>query len=570
MKRKRTNNKEPLLPVMQGILPIRRTRITGEIIAGITLAALAIPEVMGYTRIAGTPVITGLYTMLIPAGLFALFGSSRHLVVGADSATAAMLAAGLAGLAAVGSKEYVALAGVLAILAAAFLLLARVFQLGFLANFLSRTVLVGFLTGVGIQVAVGQIPGMLGIHSAGHSPVDRIFDVWQHIGQVRPFVLILSVSVLMIIIGSKRISKWIPGPLITVIGAIAISWAFDLESRGIPVLGVIPGGLPTIGLPDVTWSWALVTKLLPVAFGMFIVILAQSAATSRAYADRYNERLSENEDLVGLCMANIGAAFSGTFVVNGSPTKTQMVDSAGGNSQLAQVMAAVVVLAVLLFLTAPLTYMPEAVLYAVVFLIGIELIDIRGMKRIYVERPWEFFVAVITTAIVVFWGVEQGILLAIFLSLIAHTRHGYRPKNIVVVMAGTGKWQALPVSRPGQVVPGLMLYRFSHSMYYANSQQLSEEVYALVRDADPPLKWFCIDCVAVDDIDFSAAKTLHYLMNLLYERNIRLVFASVSDDVKNELDRSGLSKRMDKEACYDAIKDVVDAYELQNDKSLNL
>jgi SulP family sulfate permease len=557
----RSNNKKNWLPVMQGLLPIRWTRVPGEVIAGVTLAALAIPEVMGYTRIAGMPVITGLYTMLIPVGLFAIFGSSRHLVVGADSATAAMLAAGLSGLAMNGSAEYVALAGVLALIAAGFLMLARVFQLGFLANFLSRTVLVGFLTGVGIQVALGQIPGMLGLHAAGHGLINQLLDVWQRIGQVSPYALGLSVTVIAVIVGSKRISKWIPGPLITVIGAIAVSWVFNLESKGVPVLGVIPDGMPTIGIPDVTWSWALVTKLLPIAFGMFIVILAQSAATSRAYADRYDEYLSENEDLLGLCMANIGAAFSGTFVVNGSPTKTQMVDSAGGRSQLAQVMAAVVVLVVLLFLTAPLARMPVAVLSTVVFLIGVELIDVKGMKRIYVERPWEFFVAVITTAIVVLWGVEQGILLAIFLSLIAHTRHGYRPKNLVVVMTDAGKWHALPVSHPGQVTPGLMIYRFSHSMYYANSQQLSEEVNSLVRGAEPPLKWFCIDCVAVDDIDFSAAETLHDIMEMLDERNIRLVFASVSDDVKNELDRSGLTECMDKEAYYDAIKDVVEAYD---------
>lgn len=545
---------------MQGLLPIRWTGIPSEIIAGVTLAALAIPEVMGYTKIAGMPVITGLYTMFIPVGLFTVFGSSRHLVVAADSATAAMLAAGLAGLAVAGSPEYVALAGVLALMAAGFLLLARVFQLGFLANFLSRTVLVGFLTGVGIQVALGEIPGMLGFHGAGYGPVEQLLYDWRHIGQLQPYSIVLSVIVLAVIVGSKWISKRVPGPLITVIGTTAASWAFDLESKGVHVLGAIPSGMPTIGLPGVTMTWPLMQKLLPIAFGMFIVILAQSAATSRAYADRYDEYLSENEDLVGLGMANIGAALSGTFVVNGSPTKTQMVDSAGGKSQLAQVMAAVVVLLVLLFLTSPLAYMPEAVLSAVVFLIGVELIDVKGMKRIYAERPWEFWVAVTTTAMVVFWGVEQGILLAIFLSLISHTRHGYRPKNIVVVMTESGKWQALSISHPGQVAPGLMIYRFNHSMYYANSTQLSEEVHGLIKGTKPPLKWFCIDCVAVDDIDFSAAETLCDILDLLDEQNIRLVLASVTDDVKNELDRSGVTKRMDKEAYYDAIKDVVDAY----------
>ena len=561
MTRKRTNSKGTRFPLMQGFLPIQEARIPSEVIAGLTLAALAIPEVMGYTKIAGTPIITGLYTMLIPVGLFAIFGSSRHLVVGADSATAAMLAAGLAGLAVAGSPEYVALAGALALMAAGFLLLARVFQLGFLANFLSRTVLIGFLTGVGIQVVLGQIPAMLGFNSAGHGPINQLLEDWRQIGQVQPYTLGISVAVLATIIGSKRISKQIPGPLITVIGAAAASWAFDLEAKGVSVLGAIPSGLPTIGLPAVPWSWTLIQKLLPVAFGLFIVILAQSAATSRAYAERYDEYISENEDLVGLGMANIGAALSGTFVVNGSPTKTQMVDSAGGQSQLAQVTAAVIVLLVLLFLTAPLAYMPEAVLATVVFLIGVELIDVKGMRRIYIERPWEFWIAATTTAIVVFWGVEQGILMAIFLSLIVHTRHGYRPKNAVVVLSESGKWQSLPVSHPGQARPGLVIYRFSHSMYFANSAQLSEEVQVLVKSAEPPLKWFCIDCVAVDDIDFSAAVTLRTLLDLLNKRNIRLVLAAVSDDVKKELDRSGLSERMDREAYFAAIEDVINAYD---------
>ncbi|MFZ1039934.1 MAG: SulP family inorganic anion transporter [Anaerolineales bacterium] len=564
MTQRRTNGNRYRFPIMimQGFLPIRWSGIPLEIIAGVTLAALAIPEVMGYTKIAGTPVITGLYTMLIPVGLFAIFGSSRHLVVGADSATAAMLAAGLAGLAAAGSPEYIALAGVLALLAAGFLLLARVFQLGFLANFLSRTILVGFLTGVGIQVSIGQISGMLGLHVGGSGPVSQLLNDWQQIGRTQLYALAISLVVLAVIIGSKRISMRIPGPLIAVIGATAMSWAFGLESKGVSIVGAIPSGMPSIGVPAVTWNGALVQKLLPIAFGIFIVILAQSAATSRAYADRYDEDLNENEDLVGLSIANIGAALSGTFVVNGSPTKTQMVDSAGGQSQLAQLTAAFVILLVLLFLTAPLAHMPQAVLATVVFLIGVEMIDAKRLRRIYIERPWEFWVAITTTIIVVVWGVEQGILLAIFLSLIAHTRHGYRPKNSVVVMTEPGKWQVLPISRSDQIAPGLMIYRFSHSMYYANSKQLSEEVQALVKRAQPPLKWFCcIDCIAVDDIDFSAASTLGDLLNLLNERNIRLVLADVSDDVKKELDRSGLSKRIDSEAYYAAVGDVIDAFD---------
>jgi sulfate permease, SulP family len=546
------------LPVLQGVLPIKASQIPLELIAGLTLAALAIPEVMGYTKISGTPVITGLYTILIPMALFALFGSSRHLVVGADSATAAILAAGLVGLAATGSDEYVALAAVLALMAAAFLLLARVIGLGFMADFLSRTVLIGFLTGVGIQVALGEISGMLGLKGGGHGTLQKIWSDIQQIDQVNFYALVITLSVLVVIIGSKKLSKKIPGALIAVIGAITASWALGLGSH-VHVLGEVPSGLPHIGLPQVEWSWGLIGKLVPVAFAMFVVILAQSAATSRAYAARYNERFSEDTDLVGLGLANIGAGLSGTFVVNGSPTKTQMIDSAGGRSQLSLLFTTAIVLLVLLFLTAPLAYMPEAVLSAIVFLVGVDLLDIKGMHRIFAQRRSEFWVALITALMVVFVGVEQGILLAIALSLIDHTRRGYRPKNALLMPDESGVWKVQPVTSQVQAEPGLIIYRFTHSMYYANSQQLSEEVTRLANNAQPPLRWFCVDASAVDDVDYSAAETLRALHALLQEKGIRLVVAQVMEDVTAQ-SRYNLSQLFGNDAFFDTLDDMLEAY----------
>ena len=549
------------LPFLQGVLPIDGSRIPTELIAGLTLAALAVPEVMGYTKIAGMPVITGLYTMLIPMALFALFGSSRHLVVGADSATAAILAAGLIGLASTGSDEYVALAGVLAFMAAAFLILARVVGLGFLADFLSRTVLVGFLTGVGLQVALGQISGMLGLKGGGHGTLEKIWSDIQQIEQINLYALATAVTVLVVIVGSKKLSKKIPGALIAVVGAIVASWALKLGDH-LHVLGTVPSGLPHLGLPEVKWSWELIGKLVPTAFAMFVVILAQSAATSRAYAARYNERFSENTDLVGLGLANIGAGLSGTFVVNGSPTKTQMVDGAGGRSQLSLLFTAAIVLLVLLFLTGPLAFMPEAVLAAVVFLIGVDLIDIKGMQSIYAQRRSEFWVALITMLMVVFVGVEQGIILAIVLSLIDHTRRGYRPKNVVLVPADSGALNAQPIATRAQALPGLLIYRFTHSMYYANAEQLSEEITDLANNSEPPLRWLCLDASAVDDVDYSAADTLRSLFTILKDKGIRLVVAQVLDDVRDQ-SRYELRQLFGEDAFYNTLEDVMKDYQQQ-------
>ena len=547
-------------PCFQGILPIDRSEVPANIFAGITLAALAIPEVLGYARIAGTPVITGLYTLLIPMTLYALFGSSRHLVVGADSATAAILASGIASMATPRSAEWLALAGVLALMAAGFLLLARLVRLGFLADFLSRTVLIGFLSGVGIQVAVGEISGMLGLPGGGHGTVRKLITAQQQIGQTNVTTLIVSAAVLVVIVGSRMISKKIPGALIAVIGAIVVSWALKLESSGVSVLGAIPSGLPRIGLPSVALNWAVAQDLLPTAFVMFVVILAQSAATSRAYAARYNETFSENTDLVGLGLANIGAGLSGAFVVNGSPTKTQMLESAGGRSQLAQLTASGIVFMVLLFLTGPLAYMPGAVLSAVVFLIGLELVDAKGMKRIYAERRWEFWVALITAAAVVLAGVEQSILLAVVLSLVVHTRHGYRVNNLLIVPDKTAGWRQQKVSAPEQALPGLMIYRFTHNMYYANSQVLKEEVVDLAREANPPLSWFCIDAAAVNDVDFTAAEILRALHGILAGQGIRLVLCDVVDEVRAEFDRSNLTDLFGRDAFFQTPTAVLSAY----------
>jgi MFS superfamily sulfate permease-like transporter len=402
---------------------------------------------------------------------------------------------------------------------------------------------------------------MLGLEGGGHGTLSKLWSDFRQISQVNAYATAMALSVLVLIVGAKKISKRIPGALIAVIGAIALSSALDL-GKHVHVIGNVPSGLPHIGLPRVTWSWSLMRILVPTAFSMFVVILAQSAATSRAYAARYNERFSENTDLVGLGLANIGAGLSGTFVVNGSPTKTQMVDSAGGRTQLSLLVTVAVVLMVLLFLTAPLAYMPEAVLSAIVFLIGIDLIDLKGMRRILSERRSEFWVALITALTVVFVGVEQGILLAMGLSLIDHTRRGYAPKNAVLERGETGVWHPHPWASRIQALPGLYIYHFAHSMYYANAQRLADEVVTLVNTADPPPRWFCIDASAVDDVDYTAAETIRSLHGILKEKGIRLVIANVLEDVKVESSYH-MRQLFGDDAFYRTLEEVIKDYQRQ-------
>ncbi len=546
------------LRILQGLIPFKLAQVPAEIIAGTTLAALAIPEVMGYTKIAGTPIITGLYTLLIPMTMFALFGSSRHLVVGADSATAAILASSLVGFAAVGTDEYLALASLLALMVGGLLILASTIGLGFMADFLSRTVLVGFLIGVGVQVALGAIAGMVGLSNRGPGTFWIVWNDLKRMDDTNLYSLAIALAVLAVITVSRLVSKRMPGAMIAVVGSIVASWTMNLEAH-VAVLGSIPTGFPALELPDVDWSFQLIWKLFPIALAMFAVVLAQSAATSRAYAERYNEKSDESIDLVGLGLANVGAGLSGTFVVNGSPTKTEMVDSAGGRTQLSHLITALIVLITLLFLTKPLGFLPEAVLSSVVFLIGIHLIDIKGMREIFRQRRSEFWVALITALVVIFLGVEQGIVLAILLSLIVHTRHGYKPKTFLLTQGGQNIWHAQTLDTGAQVTAGLIVYRFTHSMYYANAPQLSKETSTLVQKANPNLRWLCIDISAVDDVDFTAEETLRAMDAHFKKMGVRLVFAQILVDA-NARCPSQLRKAFGKDAVYATLEDVVDCY----------
>lgn len=542
----------------QGILPLKRSNIGNDIIAGIVLAAIGIPEVMGYTKISGTPIATGLYTLVLPALIFAILGSSRHLAVAADSATAAILAAGLSGLAPVGSTHYLVLAQSVAILAAGLLLLARLFRLGFLADFLSRTVLIGFLTGVGIQVAIGQLPGLLDLQGGGHQPVQQLVAAISGLAHANPLAIGISLAVLMTIKLFERFIPKFPGALLAVVVAIVASWQFNFASRGVSVVGAVPSGLPSFGLPAVDLSE--IPQLVSIALSCCIVIIAQSAATSRAYAFRYNEAFNENVDLEGLAAANLAAGLTGTFVVNGSPTKTEIVDTAGGRSQVAQLATVAVVLIVILFLTQPISYLPNPVLAAVVFSIGIRLIDIKGMRSIFKTHREEFYLAVITAITVVFVGVKEGIVLAIMLSLTLHVRHSYRPHSAIVLPDDHRQWQLIPVQMGSVSAPGLIIYRFSRDLFYANATFFSEEIESLVKSATPPVRWFILEARAITQIDYSASLTIRDVAQELATQHVTFVISGLPPEVKRQFDRDRLTDLIGAERFFNHLEEALAAF----------
>jgi high affinity sulfate transporter 1 len=547
------------LPIMQGLLPLDKAQLGPDILAGITLAALGIPEVMGYTKIIGTPIITGLYTLFLPVLVFAIFGSSRHLVVSADSATAAMVAAALTALSfTANSPRYVELTSLIALVTAAILLAGRILRLGFLADFLSRSVLVGFLTGVGVQVAGGELHELLGIEKHGNGFLHQLYFTFQHVGETHLPTLFIALSVLAVIVGCEFLAPRIPGGLLAVIGLTAASAFLHWGARGIGVVGDVPSGLPHVALPHFTMSD--VYLVLPISFSCFIVILAQSAATSRAYALRYRDTFDQNADLVGLSLANAAAGCCGTFVVNGSPTKTAMVDTAGGRTQFSHVTTAAIVLMVLLFLTRPLSFLPNAVLAAIVFHIGVKLIDYRGLASIRRTAPGEFVLGLITAATVVVFGVEQGIILAVVLSLLMHVRHSYRPHIGVIVRDEKEHW-LLDDPVPGKLAePGMVMFWFGAGLFYANVAFFAEQVRRIVHLQPSPLRWLVLDARAITELDYSAGQAIKELYQDLSGMGVVLALIVVQARHQGYLERMGLADLIGANRIFATRHACIEAY----------
>jgi high affinity sulfate transporter 1 len=541
--------------VLKGVLPLNRAAAARDALAGVQLASMDIPQVLGYARIAGMPAVTGLYTVFLPLIAFAFFGASRHLVVAADSATATIFASRLATMAPASSAEYAALAAMVALLTAALLFIARIFKLGFLADFLSRTVLVGFLAGVGVQVGIAMLADMFGLPGHAARSVDQLMLVVRDAAQIHQPTLAISLLVVVAILTCKRILPRVPVPLLAVVAGIAASDLYQFSAHGIAVLGPVAGGLPPLRVPSVTWQQML--DLLPVAASCFVMIVAQSAAASRVFAERHHEPVDTNADLLGIAAANAAAAFSGAFVVNGSPTQTAMADLAGTRSQFAQLVFAAVVVAVLLFFSRFLQYLPHCILASIVFTIAIGLINLKTLFAIRRESPGEFALAVFTAAAVVLIGVEHGILVAVALSLLRHVRHSYRPHTMILAPGDDGVWVPVPAVPGIQTAPGLIVYRFGADLFYANDHFFVDDTRRLIDLAPSKVRCFVIDASAITDIDYSASRSIGELCQTLKSAGIEVLFARVNRYLRSDMDRHGITPIVEEGCIFNTLHEAL-------------
>jgi len=543
----------------------QRSWLATDLVAGLTLAAVAIPETMGYTSIAQTPIQTGLYTILVPTLVFVLLGSSKLLVVGADSATAAILASGLTGLSITGLTPYSALwltyTSIAALMCGVLLLLARLLKLGFIGDFLSASVLIGFLTGVGISVLTGQIVGILGLPKGHGRWIEQQWE-WIHEsaqGDIKWATFAYGAGTIAVIVLFKRYAARVPGAIVAVVLSIVVASATDAGSHGVALVGTVPSGLPRLGLPqgfDVADFW----PVMQIAVACFVIIIAQSAATSRSFAMKHGDRVDVNRDIVGLSGANLAAGLTGTFVVNGSPTKTQILDDEKGRTQLANAVMVGVVLIVLLFFTGLLANMPEATLAGIVFLIGLSLVDVVGLRRINSRRGSEAVIAALTALVVFAAGVEQGILFAVVLSIVELVRRQYKPAQFVMARSADGEPVYEPGSPGSQSLPGLVVFRYDANLFYANAARFTDEIEGVVRGAPDPVQWLVLDCSAMDDVDYSGGLALTSLVHYMHSKDAHFGLARADTALLTTLERYGVLEQFDRDMNFATLHEIFDAY----------
>ena len=545
-----------------GIAHLRRYErgwLRADVLAGVTVAAYLVPQVMAYAVIAGLQPVTGLWAILGSLLVYAVFGSSRQLSVGPESTTAFMTASAIAPLAAGDPRRYAALAAVLAILVGVVCLLAWVARLGFLADLLSRPVLVGYMAGVAMIMIVGQLGKVSGVSVEGDSVPREVASFVAHMEQADLHTLSLAVAVLVFLLVATRIFPNAPVLLVAVLLATAAVALWDLPEQGIRVVGEIPSGLPAPRVPEVSGA-DLVALLLP-ALGVSMVGYTDNVLTARAFAARNHYEVDANQELLALGTANLAAGVMHGFPVSSSGSRTVIGDSLGSRSQLYSLVSLGVVVASLLFLGPVLAAFPIAALGALVIYAALRLIDVAEFRRIARFRRSELVLAVATVVGVLVAGILYGVLIAVGLSVLDLLRRVARPHDgilgYVPDVAGMHDIDDYPTARQ---VPGLVVYRYDSPLFFANAQDFKRRALASLDLAEAPVEWLLLNAEANVEVDLTSIDALDELRAELEHRGIVLALARVKQDLSNDLATSGFLDRVGEERVFMTLPTAVAAY----------
>jgi SulP family sulfate permease len=545
-------------PGVDQLIHYERLWLRGDILAGVTVAAYLVPQVMAYAELAGLPAVAGLWAVIGAMTVYALLGSSRQLSVGPESTTALMTATALAPLANGDPEQYAALAACLALIVGGLALVGFVARLGFLADLLSKPVLVGYLAGVAVIMIAGQLSKFAGMPIDEDHPLAQIWYFLTHLGEAHGPTMLMSLGVLIFLLVGSRLLPRAPMPLIAILLAAAIVKIFDLGSEGLDLVGSVPTGLPRPRIPDVSISD--VTSLLLPAVGVTVVSYTDNALTGRAFATRNKYPINANQELLALAGANAAAGVMQGFPVSSSGSRTVIGDSLGSKSQLYSLVVVVIVILTLLFLGPLLESFPRAALAALVVWAATKLVDIPELTRIARFRTSELILSLATTAAVLIVDILYGILVAITLSVVDLLRRVARPHDGVLGFApGVAGMHDIDDYPDAEQVPGLLVYRYDSPLFFANAENFKERALESI-EAHAPIEWMLLNFEANVQIDLTSADALTELLNELEERGIRLALARVKHEMANQLEQGGLIARIGEDHIFDTLPTAVRAY----------
>jgi high affinity sulfate transporter 1 len=535
----------------------KRAYATPDLLAALTLLVIAVPEQLATSRLAGMPPITGFYAFIAGTVLFAMLGSNPQLSVGADSTIAPLFAVAIMRLAPAGSPHYIDLVGLVAVLVGAIVALIGLLRLGWIAEFLSAPIITGFLAGVAVIIVVHQLPDLFGLSSVSGSTVTRVAHVVSHLGSTNAWTLGIGAAVFAIVVGAERIDRRLPGALVGLVGSTLLVAAAHLHSHGVAILGAVAHGAPRLGLFDVSWS--AVGSVAPVAGVVALVVVSQSAATTRAFADQGHYDVDVGRDFIGVGAGAMAAGLLGSFPVNASPARTAATASAGGRTQAAGLLAAAAMIA-LIPAAGVLKDVPLATLAAVLIYIATRIFHTRDLIAIARFDPFELGLALVTLATVALIGVEQGIGVAVGLAILDRTRLSARPQlHVLGRLPGTTSW--VPLSAAGQTEqqPGVLAVLFAAPLWYANAIHFRSEMTQARERAGDSARLIVLDTLGMHDLDYTGSRELGRILDELDTERIDFALARVGASAHAGLAHSGLLARIGEDHLFDSVDEAVRA-----------
>jgi high affinity sulfate transporter 1 len=539
----------------------RRRWLPKDVVAGLVLSALLIPQGMAYAQLAGLPPITGLYTSILCLVGYAVFGPSRILVLGPDSALGPMIAATIAPLVIAGAnpERAIALASLLAVLVGVIMVVAGLLKFGFVADLLSKPTQIGYMNGLAVTIVVGQLPKMFGFSVHADGLIAEISEFATHVvDDANRYAAAVGIASLAGILLLQAFLPKIPAVLVVVVLASIAVGAFNLQDHGVDTIGKLPRGFPPLTVPTVPWSD--VPPLFVGALAIVVVALADTMSTASAFAARHGEQVRGNQEMIGIGAANIGAGFFQGFPVSTSGSRTAVAEQAGARSQVTGVVGAVVITLVLLFVPSLMQYVPQPTLGAIVTAAALSLVDLKGTRRLWHQRRVEFLLSIAALLGVALLGVLPGILIAVGLSILNVFRQIWWPHQVELGrVEGIEGLHDIELHPDADLLPGLVVYRFDAPLIFANSRNFAEEIRA-IAEAAKDLRWIIIAAEPITDVDTTASDMLHDLDLWLNERGVSLVFAEMKEPVRAKINRYELTNTIDPAHFFPTLDEAVEEY----------